>query len=931
MKSLLLFALLLFASIVHAQPDSLLPVGIGGGGALFHPSFSPHNVEELYLSCDMGEVFHSTNVGKAWNALDFRQLQGGSIVGKVRFTNDPNLRFAISANGDNTEPRKSTDGGETWLPLPTDPTSGSAAFIYADYDNPDLVFISDYNKLYFSTNGGSSWATAYTAKNNDAGLHIAGVSRIKNSIYFGTNDNVLAYNVITTFLAVVNLTGIPSDEAIVSFTATPNNGANLLYCVTAAKSDVYEGMTGAEYGGYKGVYSTTLVSGVWKKITNGIAAGDKPFFISLSPENSQTVYLAGGSDNGVPIVYKTTDAGNNWSSVFRTTNNENIATGWSGDGGDRGWGYGEYALGFTVSPIDPNYAAITDLGFVHVTTDGGVSWHAAYIQENQLNVPGSKTPQRKSYTSAGIENTTAWHVTWIDSLTILASFSDIKGIRSTDGGYTWSHPFNDQSINSTYFVLKHPKNGVLYAATSSVHDMYQSTYLQDSRIDNGKGSILFSTDKGASWQTLHNFNHPVIWLAADSSHPNRLYASVIHSGEGGIYVTNDLQNGASATWQKLSTPPRTQGHPFNIHVLHSGSLVATYSGRRDASGAFTASSGVFLSTNAGATWIDRSDASMQYWTKDLIIDPNDPTQNTWYVGVFSGWGGAPNGKGGLYRTTNQGQTWTKINDNDRVTSGRFDPKNPNEFYFTTETNGLWYSNNITSATPTFTQVAAYPFRQPERVYFNPYKPGELWVTSFGNGLRKSPSTAVTTPSLATPELVSPINLDVTFSQDGTLIWKAVDNAQSYNVEIIDSKNNVQHFQVNAPTTSYNYSGLEWWKPYKWRVRALGVGDLKSDWSEQWSFTIEPSIDGVLLSTDSKSSILAYPNPAKKIVRFSLSSLNTSAALRIFDELGRTVAITALKPQQSKVDLNVGMLTPGFYIYEVRSQREVLRGNLQIVH
>ena len=27
------------------------------------------------------------------------------------------------------------------------------------------------------------------------------------------------------------------------------------------------------------------------------------------------------------------------------------------------------------------------------------------------------------------------------------------------------------------------------------------------------------------------------------------------------------------------------------------------------------------------------------------------------------------------------------------------------------------------------------FRQPERVYYNPFDPTEVWVTSFGNGLR----------------------------------------------------------------------------------------------------------------------------------------------------------------------------------------------------
>ncbi|MBF0565320.1 MAG: hypothetical protein HQK89_08760, partial [Nitrospirae bacterium] len=40
-----------------------------------------------------------------------------------------------------------------------------------------------------------------------------------------------------------------------------------------------------------------------------------------------------------------------------------------------------------------------------------------------------------------------------------------------------------------------------------------------------------------------------------------------------------------------------------------------------------------------------------------------------------------------------------------------------------------------SNSPTFTQVASYPFRQPTRIFYSPYNRNEIWVTSNGNGLR----------------------------------------------------------------------------------------------------------------------------------------------------------------------------------------------------
>jgi len=144
---------------------------------------------------------------------------------------------------------------------------------------------------------------------------------------------------------------------------------------------------------------------------------------------------------------------------------------------------------------------------------------------------------------------------------------------------------------------------------------------------------------------------------------------------------------------------------------------------------------VFVSTNGGTSWTDRSAPNMHWWTMDLTVDPTDASQKTWYVGVYSGWGGTANNRGGLYRSTDQGKTWKQIWISDRVGSATVDPKNSKIVYATTETEGLWATANATSPTPTFNQIQSYPFRQPTRVFFNPFKAGEVWVTSFGNGIR----------------------------------------------------------------------------------------------------------------------------------------------------------------------------------------------------
>jgi hypothetical protein len=707
--------------------------GVGGGGALFSPSFNPANPDEMYIASDMGQVFHTTNEGAVWQTVDHREIHGGH-ASKVQFTSDPLIRYAVDYTADLQRPTKSTDGGVTWTPMAADPTGGEAYTVVADYNNPNRVLVSSYSRLYISTNGGASFTQRFSTSSGD-GLLVGGAFFDGSNIYVGTNQGVLVSTNGGTCFSVASY-AVPSG-GIVSFAGAKSGGTTRLWAVTGTSA--FAGVPGWEHD-YAGVYRIDVGQSAWTSITSGLASTATPFIVSAATNDINTVYVGGGN-GGLenPTVYRSTTGGGSWQSVLQTTNNANVQTGWAGHNGDRGWSYGELALGFAVSPLNSSRILITDYGFAHYSEDGGASWRSLNVAPDDLNPAGAPTPKNQPYKSSGLENTTSWGLTWTSSSHIVGSFSDIRGAVSHDGGDSWSFNYTGHTENSMYRSIVHPTTGIVYAATSNIHDMYQSTHLTDAAVngssDSGDGSVLFSTNGGNTWQVMHDFGNVVMWVEADPTNANRLYAAVAHSTQGGIFVTNNAQAGAGSTWTKLTNPPRTQGHAFNIRVLNDGTLVVTYSGRRDSGGAFTASSGVFVSTDGGQSWADRSHSGMLYWTKDVVIDPHDAAQNTWYATVFSGWGGAPNGLGGLYKTTNRGQTWTRINTLDRVNSITISPTNANEAYLTTEVDGLWHTENLNAASPTFAQVAGYKFMQPLRVVYSPYDANEVWVTSFGGGLR----------------------------------------------------------------------------------------------------------------------------------------------------------------------------------------------------
>ena len=125
---------------------------------------------------------------------------------------------------------------------------------------------------------------------------------------------------------------------------------------------------------------------------------------------------------------------------------------------------------------------------------------------------------------------------------------------------------------------------------------------------------------------------------------------------------------------------------------------------------------------------------MHYYTRGVTIDPTDPAENTWYVTTRNGNFEAGARCGGLFKTTDRGQTWKMVYDCsfEGAESCTINPAT-REIFLATELHGLLWAPDTTAKDLTFVPTN-YPFSHPIRVFINPYDSTDIWVASYGYGI-----------------------------------------------------------------------------------------------------------------------------------------------------------------------------------------------------
>lgn len=313
--------------------------------------------------------------------------------------------------------------------------------------------------------------------------------------------------------------------------------------------------------------------------------------VVANPSNEAIIY-AGASQGG---VFKTTDGGENWVSIF--DDQPFLAIG---------------SIALDPSDSETVYVGVGDLNIsqsvatgdgVYRSRDGGSTWE--HLGLDELGI-----------ISSIIVHPNNSDMIWVGSMGIPFERSEDRGLyRSLDGGQTWEQVLFVAEDAGIIDIVIDPFNpDHLYAASWN-----RIRNLQESIVSGDDAKIWKSTDGGENWQALSNglpnINMGRIGLAISESTPNKVFAvyadtlnnldNVYHTIDGGDSwmaiseyesIPSGLRNGFQWYFGKVEVNPKNDEELYLLGVE------------------------LFKTTNGGESW---ELTVPDWWTYEVHADKHD--------------------------------------------------------------------------------------------------------------------------------------------------------------------------------------------------------------------------------------------------------------------------------------------------------------------
>ncbi|CAN7332846.1 hypothetical protein LJR289_001799 [Pseudoduganella sp. LjRoot289] len=717
----MLAAALLAASAITVLPAQAQATGptyswknvkVGGGG--FVPGMIAHPLQRglFYAKTDVLGAYRYNAATSAWIPLnDWTPPEKAYLYGIDTIAIDPSneQKFYMIAGGTFNDPNamflSSQDQGRTFkqMPLPfstgansearhmgerlqVDPNLGNVLY----YGTANSPVNASNNGLWKSTNGGDTWnkVPSFPALSNDgSGGGVAFVVFHKGSNWnqpAGSPTSIIYAAVNTKAAAESGATLFKSSDAGATWNrvwGAPNGmvpqrgliGPDGYLYLTFNKFDP---QLSAQHMRDGQVWKVNILSGgdEWTNIT---PLGNSPksyAFVGLSvdPNRPQTVVVntSGWYDVGVPIetMYRSTDGGATWTDIRANATLDLSAAPWSARS-DGHLTFGNSG-GSLLDPFDPDHAFLTSGGAIWETRNltqpqtnwaygqDGVEeavalslisptpneWNAYPLISGQgdfcgLTHTNVNTAPATKFTNQTCKNTESLDYAKKNSKIVVRvgtdDWTDTKhfGAISWNGGYSWN-PFgnNGPSANGEggrvaisgdgTTILWSAKDAPTVISSNAGASWTEVPVPQEAMIvadgddvdtfyafDMPKGAFYASYDKGATWTLLNKVNGgPGLENGLPAwgdaiSVPLGKKGEIWASMANGLYRNTNRGQGA---WTKMPAVESAKGLGFGM-AAPGASYPAMY-----LDGSINGVIGVYRSTDTGATWVRIDSPQGQY-------------------------------------------------------------------------------------------------------------------------------------------------------------------------------------------------------------------------------------------------------------------------------------------------------------------------------
>ncbi len=566
-----------------------------------------------------------------------------------------NTAEVFAARQNNSGSRDNTTGNWTGIG-PNSSTGGYAGIgrlncvVFRPGDNSTYYVGSPSGGLWKTVDDGNNW-TVLTDHNNVLGVSaaavIAGATTATDIVYIGTGDRdpgsawTLGSGKLqdNNGIGVLKSTdgGTTWNTTGLSFSASAGLVINSILLDPNNNNNILYASTN------DAIYKTTDAGVNWTQVYTAGAVEMK-----FNPGNSSTIYAS----NRQGIIYRSTNAGANWSIVLN----------WYAAGARR------IALGVSADEPSWVYALMANenngLYGVYKSTDNGATYNLVYNATNLLgwNYDGSDQ----------------YGQSWYD-LTIAADPTNASNVmlggvntwRSTNGGVGWTLSNHWSTAYGGVDIVHADKHCLAFQnGTSTLYEC-------------NDGGIYKSTDVGVNWTDKSNglMISQIYRLDVSQTVPDRAIAG---------FQDNGTKTVNGSTWTDI-----IGGDGLDCMIDYTNANVQYGE---------TPSGGLIRTTNnwGSSTAITTGLTGDAHWIMPLVMHPT--TNTTIYAA-----------KQDVFRSTNQGTSWTKISNWNGVTLKELAvaPSNANYIYTTTQgslyktTNGGTSWTNISTGLPLTTNSITY--------------------------------------------------------------------------------------------------------------------------------------------------------------------------------------------------------------------------------